>query len=74
MSNIKERILGAVAIMSDKDAEKVWKLIQGTFALANAEEAEPEAEELAALNAYHSGDPTYQPTMTQDEVIKELGL
>ena len=36
MSNVQERILGAVTVMSDKDAEKIWELIQGTFALANA--------------------------------------
>ena len=28
MSNVKERIFGAVTIMSDEDAEKVWNLIQ----------------------------------------------
>lgn len=38
MSNVKERILGAVTIMSEADAEKVWNLIQNTFALANVEE------------------------------------
>lgn len=27
MSNVKERIFGAVTIMSDEDAEKVWNLI-----------------------------------------------
>ncbi len=32
MSNVKERIIGAVAIMSEKDAIRVWELIQGTFA------------------------------------------
>ena len=26
MSNVKERIFGAVTIMSDEDAEKVWNL------------------------------------------------
>ena len=41
MSNVKERILGAVTIMSEKDAEKVWELIQGTFCLSNAEEDIP---------------------------------
>lgn len=36
MSNVKERILGAVTIMSEEDAEKVWNLIQSSFALSNA--------------------------------------
>ena len=41
MSNVKERILGAVTIMSEKDAEKVWNLIQSAFALNNVEEVAP---------------------------------
>ena len=49
MSNVKERILGAVTIMSEKDAEKVWNLIQSAFALSNAEEVVPDSEEIAAL-------------------------
>ena len=36
MSTVKEKILGAVTIMSEEDAEKVWDLIRGTFALSNA--------------------------------------
>ena len=41
MSNVKERIFGAVTIMSDEDAEKVWNLIQATFLLNNVEEVTP---------------------------------
>lgn len=74
MSNVKERILGAVTIMSEKDAEKVWNLIQSAFALSNAEEVEPDPEELAALEAYTSGDPEYQPLLSRDTVMKELGI
>lgn len=44
MSNIKERILGAVTVMNDKDVEKVWDLIKSTFALSNAEEVEPDSK------------------------------
>lgn len=54
MSNVKERIFGAVTIMSDEDAEKVWNLIQATFLLNNVEEVTPDPDEIAALNAYHS--------------------
>lgn len=54
MSNVKERIFGAVTIMSDEDAEKVWNLIQAAFLLNNVEEVTPDPEEIAALNAYHS--------------------
>lgn len=31
MSNVKERIFGAVTIMSDEDAEKVWKFNSGSI-------------------------------------------
>ena len=37
MSNIKERIFGAVTVMSEADAQKVWELILSTFALNNAD-------------------------------------
>lgn len=74
MSNIKERILGAVTIMSERDAEKVWELIQGTFALTNAEEVEPEVDELEALNACRNGKAEYQPVISHENLIKELGL
>ena len=74
MSNVKERILGAITIMSEKDAEKVWELIQATFILNNAEEVVPDPEELEAIKAYQNGDPEYQPYITQDELMKELGI
>lgn len=74
MSNVKERIIGAVTIMNEKDAEKIWELIQSTFILSQAESAIPDAEELAALSAKNEGDPEYSPVCTQDDVLKELGL
>lgn len=74
MSNVKERILGAVTVMSEEDAKKVWELICATFILNNAEEEIPDPEELEAMNAYKAGDPDYQPSISQSELIKELGL
>ena len=74
MSNVKERILGAVTIMSEKDAEKVWNLIQSAFALSNAEEVVPDSEEISALKAYAAGDPEYEPSLSRDAVMKELGI
>ena len=56
MSNVKERIFGAVTIMSEEDAVKVWNLIQGAVALSNAEEVAPYPDELAAIAAYKAGD------------------
>lgn len=40
----------------------------------NLEEVIPTPEELEILRAYNSGDPEYQPTISQDELLEELGL
>ncbi len=74
MSDVKERILGAVTVMSDEDAKKIWELIQSTFVLANAESVEASSNELDALKAFRDGDPDYQPSISQQELLKELGL
>ena len=74
MSNVKERIIGAVTIMNEKDAQKVWDLIHGTFILNNAEEVEPDPEELEAIRACKAGDPEYQPYISHEELMKELAL
>ena len=74
MSAVKERIIGAVSIMPEKKAEKLWTLIQETFTLDNAEEVEPDDDEVKALDAFHNGDPDYQPVYSQEDVLKELGL
>lgn len=42
--------------------------------LYNIEEVEPTQEELESMSAYRSGDPDYQPFMSQEALMKELGL
>ena len=74
MSNVKERIIGAVSIMTEADAEKLWKLILGTFALANATEDIPTEEEIHILNEYRTGNPDFQPFISQEYLLKELDL
>ena len=74
MSNIKERIIGEVTIMSEKDAEKIWNLIQASFILPDIEEVEPDPDELEALRRYEAGDPDYQPSISAEDLKKELGL
>ena len=66
--------MGAVTIMSEEDALKILELIQGTFVLANAEEAMPDSSEQQALAKFKSGDSDYQPSMTQDNLKEELGM
>ena len=74
MSNIKERIIGAVTIMSEEEAEKVWNLIQASFILSDVEEIEPDPEELEALRRYEAGEPDYQPSISAENLKRELGL
>ena len=74
MSNIKERILGAVTVMSEEDTQKVWDLILATFALNNIEEITPNPDEQVAITAYKNGDPDYQPSVSQEALLKELNL
>lgn len=74
MSNVKERILGAVTVMSEEDAEKIWNLIQTTFSLNNVEEVAPEPDEVAAIKAKKAGSSDYEPAFSQEDLMKELGL
>ena len=67
MSNVKERIIGAVTIMSEEEAEKVWNLIQASFILSDP-------EELEALRRYEAGEPDYQPSISAENLKRELGL
>ena len=74
MSSIKERIFGAVTVMSEEDAQKVWDLILSTFALNNVEQIVPDPDEQAAMDAYKNGNPDYQPSVSQEDLIRELNL
>lgn len=53
MTAIKERIIGAITVMSDSDAEKFWKIIQEKFSLSweNIKEEEPDEFDLLMLKA-----------------------
>ena len=39
-----------------------------------AETVAPFHEEIEALKAYHNGEADYQPALSQEDVLKELGL
>lgn len=74
MEELKEKIMGMVRIMDEKNTEMLWKLIQATFYLGNAETAEPTEDETRAICEYRKGNPEYRPAFSHDEVLKELGL
>ena len=71
MSVIKERILGAITVMSDTDALKIWGIIQMQFSFP---QDMPTDDEVKIIEAYKNGDEEYQPHISHDDLKKELGL
>ena len=61
-------------ITYSKKAEKVWNLIQTSFILSDVEEIEPDPEELEALRRYEAVEPDYQPSISAENLKRELGL
>lgn len=76
MSNIKERILGAVTVMSDYDAEIVWKLIVDRFSTPSWNDIEtevPDEIDLQMLKEIEE-NPDCHEFISSEEAIKILGL
>ena len=72
MSNIKERILGAVTVMSEKDANSLWKIIIDNFSSwSDIEEIEPDKTDM--LNEIET-NPECKTFVSSDEAMKELGI
>lgn len=42
--------------------------------LDNVEQVLPVPDEQVAMNAYKNGDPDYQPSVSQEDLLKELNL
>ena len=42
--------------------------------LNNVEQIVPEPDEQAAMEAYKNGNPDYQPSVSQEDLLKELNL
>ncbi len=78
MTAIKERIIGAVSLMSDKEAEDFWKLIQNRYIILpknwdNIEEVEPDEIDLQMLEEIKA-DPDCHSFVSSEEAMKELDL
>lgn len=76
MTAIKERIFGAVSIMSDADAETVWDMITTTFpkkSWEDIESVEPDAWDLKMLHDAES-DPDCNEYVSSEDAMKFLGL
>lgn len=76
MSAIKERIMGAISVMDDNDAEFVWNLIIHNFPLRswdNIESVTPDEWDQKMLKEIQE-DPDCKEFVSREDVLKELGL
>lgn len=79
MTAIKERIIGAVSLMSDKEAEDFWNLIQTRYIILprktwdDIEEVEPDEIDLAMLKEIENNQECHE-FVSKEEAMKELGL
>lgn len=76
MSDIKERIIGAVTIMNEKDAEHFWEIIQVTFQKrewASIPEEKPDDIDLAMLTEIEN-NPDCHEYISSEAAMKELGI
>lgn len=78
MTAIKERIIGAVSLMDDKEAENLWILIQNHYVISpkswdNIESIEPDETDLRMLREIEN-DPECHEFVSSSEAMKELGL
>ncbi|MCD8038898.1 MAG: hypothetical protein LUE96_07435 [Lachnospiraceae bacterium] len=76
MTAVKERIYGAVSVMSDTDAETVWGLIMDNFPKRSWEdipEAMPDEWDVKMLDSIKN-DPDCRTFISAEDAMKELGL
>lgn len=75
MSAVKERILGAVTIMDEADAQMLWNMIIQTFGTGwnDIEEVEPDEWDLQMLKEIKD-DPECHEFLSEKDAMKELGL
>lgn len=78
MTATKERIIGAVSLMNDKEAELFWKLIQNRYVISpkswdNIDSIEPDEFDLAMLREIEN-NPECHEFVSSEEAMKELGL
>lgn len=76
MTAIKERILGAVTIMNESDAEKVWDFMIHNLSprsWEDIEEVSPDDWDLKMLEDIEK-NPDCHKFISQEELLKELGI
>mgnify|MGYP001041115902 CR=1 FL=1 len=69
MTIAKERIIGAVTVMSDSDAENIWEIIQNQFRSSwdDIEETKPDAIDLQMLKEIEE-DPECHEFKSEDDI------
>jgi len=71
MSIVKERLYGAITVMSEEEATRIWESIKIQF---NLQTEDPTNEELEIINAYNMGHDDYIPLISHSDLKKELAL
>lgn len=78
MSNIKERLLGAITVMTEADAYNLWLYIENQHKeknLDDIEEVEPDEVDLKMLDEYENDtDPEKDETYSLEDCKKEWGI
>lgn len=76
MNIFKERIIGAVTVMSSKDLEKLWTILKNEFNNPDwnsIEEVEPDKIDLKMLSEINS-DKDCKSFVSEEETLKHLGI
>lgn len=76
MNAIKERILGAVTVMDDSDAKKLWDFVVENLTSRSwddIEEISPDEWDLKMLDDINK-NPDCHEFISQDDLLKELNL
>lgn len=76
MSNIKERIIGAVTVMNEEDAARIWKLITDTFQEKQWESIPVEEPDEIDINMIEEmkNDADCKEFVSSEQAMKMLGL
>ena len=76
MSDIKERILGAISIMNNDDAQMVWELILTHFPKRSWDNIDTVAPDELGNQMIQdiATNPDCKEFVSADEAMKELGL
>lgn len=78
MSAVKERLIGAITIMTENEALLLWEDLKNSYTqrnnLSEVEETEPTEEEIKILDAFENGDPDYATDTSIEDLKNELGL